>query len=257
MSNVRLRGALASRGLTTTQAAEHLGVDPKTVERWVARGRVPQRPHRAAAAQLLGLEESYLWPATIGDSFSTSASRAELIEFYPSRSAVPPELWRQMIDNAVECVDILVFAGLFLPELHDANRIAERARRGCRVRILLGDPSGDAVRRRGDEEGFGIGLAHRVLLSLRYYEPSAPTPGMEMRLHNTTLYASIFRADDVMLVNTHVYGSTAAHNPVLHLRRVPGGRVTDHYQASFDTVWATATPMTDVASVISSFDGKS
>lgn len=255
MSNVRLRGALATRGLTPHQAAEHLGVDPKTVERWIARGRTPHRAHRAATAKLLGFEESYLWPATASDSTSVSASRAELIEFYPSRSAVPPDLWRQMIDNAVECVDILVFAGLFLPELHDANRIADRARHGCRVRILLGDPSGDAVRRRGDEEGFGIGLAHRVLLSLRYYEPTTPVPGMEIRLHNTTLYASIFRADDVMLVNTHVYGSTAAHNPVLHLRRVPGGRVADHYQASFDKVWFAATPLPDVASIIDNFDG--
>ncbi|MGH3660895.1 MAG: DUF5919 domain-containing protein [Micromonosporaceae bacterium] len=176
------------------------------------------------------------------------------MEFYPSRSAVPPELWRTMIDHAVECVDILVYAGLFLAELHDANRLAERARQGCRVRILLGDPDSDAVRQRGDEEGFGIGLAHRVLLGLRYYQPNRPVPGLELRLHSTTLYASIFRADETILVNTHVYGSTAAHNPVLHLRRVPGGRVADRYQASFDKVWEAAEPLGNVDEIIKRFE---
>jgi hypothetical protein len=32
-----------------------------------------------------------------------------------------------------------------------------------------------------------------------------------------------------MLVNAHVYGAPAAHSPVLHLRRLPGGRLFDHY----------------------------
>jgi 8-oxo-dGTP pyrophosphatase MutT (NUDIX family) len=48
---------------------------------------------------------------------------------------------------------------------------------------------------------------------------------------------SIYRFDDDMLVNAHVYGAPAAHSPVLHLRRLPGGRLVDHYQASFERVW--------------------
>jgi hypothetical protein len=43
-----------------------------------------------------------------------------------------------------------------------------------------------------------------------------------------------------MLVNAHVYGAPAAHSPVLHLRRLPGGRLVDHYQASFERVWEQA-----------------
>lgn len=45
-------------------------------------------------------------------------------------------------------------------------------------------------------------------------------PGVRLRLPGSTLYASIFRADETMLVNTHVYGSTAARKPALHLRDV-------------------------------------
>lgn len=236
--------------------AQLLGVDPKTVERWITRGRVPHRAHRQAAAGLLGVEETYLWPSLLDDPRSVSAGRAELVEFYPSRSSVPPDLWRSVVDQAVECVDILVFAGLFLPEVHDVARLGDRARAGCRVRVLLGNPNASAVHLRGREEGVGIGMAHRILLSLRYYQPILTIPGVELRLHDTTLYASLVRADEAMLVNTHVYGSTAAHNPVLHLRRVPGGRVVDHYQASFDRVWAGAAAPGDIDALIATFDGR-
>ncbi|MFF5051715.1 XRE family transcriptional regulator [Micromonospora sp. NPDC000663] len=254
MPNERLRGTMSAKGLTTQRCAELIGVDPKTVERWITRDRVPHRAHRTAAADLLGVDETYLWPSVVDDPRIVSAGRAEMVEFYPSRSAVPLELWRSLIHQARESVDILVYAGLFLPELHDITHLGERARSGCRVRVLLADPNGAGVRRRGEEEGFGIGLAHRVLLSLRYYQPVLAIPGVQLRLHDTTLYASIFRADETMLVNTHTYGSTAAHNPVLHLRRVPGGRVVDHYLASFDRVWAGAEPMTDADAVIATFD---
>ncbi|WP_433530613.1 XRE family transcriptional regulator [Micromonospora sp. CA-263727] len=256
MPNERLRGALSAKGLTTQRCAELIGVDPKTVERWITRDRVPHRAHRTATVDLLGVDETYLWPSVADDPRVTSAGRAEMVEFYPSRSAVPLELWRSLIEQARESVDILVYAGLFLPELHDITRLGERARQGCRIRALLADPNGAGVRRRGGEEGFGIGLAHRVLLSLRYYEPILTIPGVQLRLHDTTLYASIFRADETMLVNTHVYGSTAAHNPVLHLRRVPGGRVVDHYLTSFDRVWNQAKPTTNIDAVIAAFDGR-
>jgi hypothetical protein len=42
--------------------------------------------------------------------------------------------------------------------------------------------------------------------------------------------------DDDLLVNAHVYGAPAAHSPVLHLRRLSGGQLFDHYQASFERV---------------------
>lgn len=254
MANERLRGALTGRGLGMARCAELIGVDQKTVERWITRDRVPHRAHRLATAKLLGVEESYLWPEAVSDARVVSASRAELVDFFPSRSAVPPELWRSLIDSAQDVIDVLVFAGQFLPEVHDVYRLAEGARRGCRVRLLLGDPHGKAVRARGDEEGVGLGLAHRIVLTLRYYAPVLAAPGIELRLHDTTLYASIYRFDETMLVNTHAYGAAAAQNPVLHLRQVPEGRVFSHYSTSFDRVWVNATPVSDVDAIISSFD---
>ncbi|WP_428983123.1 hypothetical protein [Phytohabitans maris] len=66
-------------------------------------------------------------------------------------------------------------------------------------------------------------------------------------LHGTTLYNSIYRFDDEMFVNTHVYGYPAAHAPTLHLRRLTGGDLFDQYADSFDRVWSTAKPLWQLA----------
>ena len=106
-----------------------------------------------------------------------------------------------------------------------------------KVRILLGDPDSAAVILRGLEEGLGEGMASRVSLSLRYLDGLRDVDGIEVRVHETTLYNSILRSDDTLLANTHVYGAPAAQSPVLHLRRVPGGTVFDHYAGSFERIW--------------------
>jgi hypothetical protein len=88
-------------------------------------------------------------------------------------------------------------------------------------------------------------MAARIRLSLVYLQEAVRAPGVEVRFHGTTLYNSIYRFDDDVLVNAHVYGAPAAHSPVLHLRRLPGGRLVDHYQASFERVWEQATAQSE------------
>ena len=75
------------------------------------------------------------------------------------------------------------------------------------------------------------------------YRPLRDIDGIEFRLHRTVLYNSIYRADDQLLVNTHIYGVPAAHAPVLHLRRVAGGDMVTTYMHSFERVWDDAAPM--------------
>lgn len=255
MVNDRLRDALASKGLSVVQLAELVGVDPKTPERWISRPeRLPRRQHRAATARVLGVAEEYLWPEVSADRRVMRPDQGELVAFFPTRSAVPVGLWESLVDSAREHLDVLVMAGLFFPEHHDPGRIVSRARAGCRVRLLLADPAGAAVRVRGAEEGFGAGVAHRVTLALRYFEPLLGVPGVELRLHDTTLYASLYRSDETLLANVHVYGAPAAQNPVLHLRRVPGCRVVDHYLASLERVWSTARSVDDIWAVLASVD---
>ncbi|MEV0234168.1 hypothetical protein [Nonomuraea sp. NPDC050786] len=59
---------------------------------------------------------------------------------------------------------------------------------------------------------------------------------------STTLYASLFRYDDDILVNPHAYGEPASANPTFHFRRLDGGTTADHYMSSFERVWAGAAP---------------
>jgi hypothetical protein len=56
------------------------------------------------------------------------------------------------------------------------------------------------------------------------------------------LYNSIFRGDDQVLVNTHVYGLAGAYAPAWHLRRVAGGEIVSTYLDSFEKVWESAVP---------------
>jgi hypothetical protein len=246
MPNQRLREAIVARGFTLATVAERVAVDPKTVERWIATDRLPHRTHRGAVASLVGIEETFLWPALLASDRSRHDAVHELVNLYPNRGAVPPKLWDSLIAGATAAVDALVFAGLFLtdggPQLSEA--LMGRAGAGVRIRVLLGDPASEAVAIRGLEEGIGEGLAARIRISSTYLSETAGTDGVELRYHATTLYNSIYRFDDNMLVNAHAFGFPASQNPVLHLRRTPTGRLFDHYLQSFDKVWTTAVPQT-------------
>ena len=247
MPNQRLREAIVARGFTLATVAERVAVDPKTVERWIATDRVPHRTHRGAVASLVGIDETFLWPALLDSDRSLRHADDELVNLYTNRGAVPPQVWDSLVDGATATIDALVFAGLFLtdggPQLSEA--LIKRARGGVKVRVLLGDPESEAVAIRGVEEGIGAGLAARIRISSIYLREAAETDGVELRWHATTLYNSIYRFDDSMLVNTHAFGFPASQNPVLHLRRTPSGRLFDHYLHSFDKVWATAIPHTE------------
>ena len=62
MPNERLRALLLERGTTPAKLAEAMGVDAKTIERWIIQGRTPYRRHRYAVAAHFGVDETYLWP---------------------------------------------------------------------------------------------------------------------------------------------------------------------------------------------------
>lgn len=91
-------------------------------------------------------------------------------------------------------------------------------------------------------------MAAKIRSALVYYRCLIETGGCELRLHGTTLYASIFRYDDDILVNPHAYGEPASANPTLHLRRLDGGAVAGHYMNSFERVWASAMPWSGIDS---------
>lgn len=111
------------------------------------------------------------------------------------------------------------------------------------MRILLGDPDSESVAQRGTDEGIDDTMAAKIRNAVVMYQPLRDVDGIEFRLHRTVLYNSIYRADDQLLVNTHIYGFPAAQAPVLHLRRVAGADMVTTYMESFDRVWDNATPL--------------
>lgn len=242
--NDTLRRALSDARLGEVEVATSLGVDPKTVSRWIA-GRMPLRKHRWQLADLLGQHERELWPELVGGGSDGGPTVPEIIAAYSCRGAIPREVWRRLFASAQRDIDVLVYAGLFLAEDMELLRLlAEKARSGVSVRLLFGDPDGRCIAMRGAEEGIGDAIAAKIRNVMVLWSPVLSVEGVKIRLHDTVLYNSIYRADEEMLVNTHVYGEAAAHAPVMHLRqREPGGLVST-YLGSFERIWATAKPPT-------------
>ena len=64
---------------------------------------------------------------------------------------------------------------------------------------------------------------------------------VEIRLHQTVLYNSIYRADDQLLVNQYAYGVPAPHTPTFNLRKLKGDNMFSGYLNSFEQIWSVAT----------------
>jgi transcriptional regulator with XRE-family HTH domain len=239
--NERLKGALNRKGLSYEGMGRSIGVDPKTVERWVAGERVPHARNRYAAATVLGENDAWLWPA--GASHSAPS---ELVQLHATRASLPASEWLDLFSSARVTIDLLVYAALFLPEQvpRAVEVIGAKARAGTRVRLLLGDPDSAAVEVRGVEEGIGAdAVALKIRNSLALLQRTLyATPNLSVRLHASTLYASIYRADEEMIVNLHVVGLPAAQSPALHLRRTGPGGLFDTYGDAYERVWRQSKP---------------
>ncbi|MGW4499495.1 XRE family transcriptional regulator [Micromonospora sp. NPDC004336] len=244
MPNDRLRDAILRNGLTPVMVADKIGVDPKTVERWITQDRTPYPRHRHAIAAMVREDVPYLWPDAVTPEKASRIGQSELVQLYSRRSSVPYELWHRLIERAEKQVGILAYAGLFLveqdPRLIDTLR--QKAANGAEVTILLGDPTSPAIERKSVEEGASGVMVAKIRQVQQYYQRLDGAPGVKVLYHDTTLYNSIYRFDDEMLVNMHVFGFPAPHAPVMHLRRLNGGDLFGTYADSFDRVLSASRP---------------
>jgi hypothetical protein len=239
--NHPLARALRGAGVNTVDVAARLGVDPKTVSRWIG-GRVPYPRYRDALADMTGWSLHDLWPDLPRPAeLATQADEIRIV--YPHRSAMPADAWSRLFAQAEKEIGILAYSALFLAEDFGASALlCAKARAGVRVRIALGDPGGVHVANRGDEERIGDGMSARIRTALIGFRPIV-VAGAQLRLHDTVLYNSIYRADDELLVNTHVYGRPGAHAPVLQLKGVRADGMVATYLASFERVWSRSKPV--------------
>jgi hypothetical protein len=237
--NEMLRRALFRARLSEEDVAARLGVDPKSVRRWLD-GRLPYPRHRLAVSHLLGTNEADLWP----EVHAARAARSwpeEIKAVYPHRCAVPHEVWRQLFESAEREIGILAYSGLFLAEdVGLLGVLANKAGAGVSVRVALGDPDSPHVAERGAEEGTSDAMAAKIRNALTLYRPLLDVGNVEIRLHRTTLYNSLYRADNDLLVNQHAYGIPAANAPVFHLRKEGSSDMFSSYVQSFRRIWASS-----------------
>jgi transcriptional regulator with XRE-family HTH domain len=243
MPNERLRTTLSDSEYSERLLADELGLDPKSVQRWVSRDITPRRTTAHRAAKLLGVPAAWLWPDLETDR--QSASQAEIISLYPHRSEVPRHLWLDLLAGSEKRAWLFANASLFLPEDNpeSIDVLRRKAESGVSVRILMGDPDSPECALKGVEERLFDAIPARVRMALSYYAPLVGAPGVEFRLQRTTLYNSIFIYDDEMLVNQHIYGEYGYMAPVLHLRQIEGGDFFGMYARSFERVWEISAPI--------------
>ena len=209
--NDRLYAAMKVRHLTVATLAERVRVDEKTVREWL-RGRPPHPANRFVAAEVLGQDPDILWQDSGRSAVSEQA--AELVHLYPHRSDVPAEIWWTLLNAAETEIGVLAYAALFIPErVGVIDLLATKAAAGCTVRVLLADPACPKLHERGAEEQYGEGIITRVRNALRHYQPIADIDGVSIRVHCTTLYASIFRFDDTIMELTSGLVEIAVDGP--------------------------------------------
>ncbi|MDT0268315.1 helix-turn-helix transcriptional regulator [Streptomyces sp. DSM 44915] len=211
---------------------ERIGVDAKTVERWVSRGTTPYPRHTHAAARALGADREYLWPDR--NYRQTTGNCDEVLALYPNHGAVPAGLWGDLIASADNLLDIAVSCGLSLLEVVPdlVELVTKRAQVGVRVRIALPEP---------DAASSPVAAA-RAALAEESLAPLHQVRGVRLCGHDG-LTNEVIRADETALVMPPVDGCTRLSSPVMHLRRLDGAStLVGVYLTGMEHVFATAAP---------------
>lgn len=239
--NQRLYDAIRQSGKRLEDIADEVEADPKTVGRWITTGRMPRPAIRQKLAHVLGVPEAVLWPDAPGVAYGTS----ELVGIYTTRREVPPTTVSSLLDAAERHIDVLAYAALWLWDTVPSfvEQVQVKIARGASVRICIGDPDSEAVRLRGQEEGVDDGLVGRCRLAVTYARGIQHVDSHVVRLSGATLYASVFRFEDDVLLNTHLWGNAAGDSPVIHLRRQRDDGIAASAISSFERVWAAAQPL--------------
>jgi transcriptional regulator with XRE-family HTH domain len=241
MANERLRAAMEKAHVSIAELATYTEKDAKTVGRWLG-GRVPHPRNRFLIAKRLKEDEEFLWPGASYKKPDATAG-AEIIASYPYRAETPVSDWWKIITQANRQIDLLGYTLYFLPMQHPQliTTLKEKCEGGCKVRAAIGEPGSGYVVDRDNEEQLAMTLSVRILTSLKYFRPLLECDNFELRFQNIPLYNSIFRFDDEMFVTPHLYATTGAEAPLLHLRRLGPNGIFSRFASHFERVWAEKT----------------
>jgi hypothetical protein len=153
-------------------------------------GRLPGQFQRAARLLRLGVAVSPHGPPHVdGEPLVLETGLGDGLPFAldPRHDVVPTECASFLRTDAGHEAEHDVCVEPFL---------ADRARADIRVRILLGKPDSPHVAERRIDEGIKDAITAKIQNALTLYRALIEIEVTEVRLHSTTLYASIYRADD-------------------------------------------------------------
>jgi transcriptional regulator with XRE-family HTH domain len=232
-TNVRLRAAILDSGLTIEEVAHRSGVDPKTLERWIA-GRAPHPRNRHALAEVLNVSTADLWPDH-DPSLSYRLASIDLVgveAVYPTRSdflsAMPPET---LFAGATS----ITSAGLsnnLLSQHYADQRLERLLLDGTTVSCLFLDPASKATANREDEEGYDRGhlagltaLNISLLQRLRARLPESARDRLSLATYDQTIrfHVIIVAAPAVTtaVVQPYLPHARGVDSPTLVIRRNP------------------------------------
>lgn len=156
MTRSHLAVRLDAAGLTVEQFADIVGVDPKTVQRWVA-GRTPHRRHRAAAARALDTSEHDLWPDEIPAAAGEDpARRGDVIASWAMADQPGAPDLAEVVASAGGPVEVLDNANRLLGDELMIAALIQAASQTSPVRVLVDAPHRELVAL--------VGVEHLTLL---------------------------------------------------------------------------------------------
>lgn len=242
----RLRSALLRKNLDVAGLAEAVGVDTKTVTRWLS-GRIPRQRTRLAVADVLGETETDLWPQTRPDQAPGAESTAEVVGAWAHRADVPQHLWTSLLANATSRIDLLGYAYPFIFELvpDSMQRLADKAAAGARIRLAFADPDCSHVAERDALEQIGGTLPGRIRIALNFCDPLHDVAGAEIGLHAVHLYNAVYRFDSQMIVTPYLYRARGYQHPTLHLRELSPYGIFASFADQFEQIWQTTVSYPD------------
>lgn len=168
---------------------------------------------------------------------SGQANAVGLQEIYSQRARIPTEQFEQMARTATSQILIATYAMEFLVDSPVfLKELAGHSRRGGSLRVVLANPSGNAVRERDAEEANEGSIASRVETAIiRARAELGECFSSSVRLQDAPLYASLYIFDHAAYICLTLFGQRGSKAPTLLLRA--GSPLFDSYMQHFNDIW--------------------
>lgn len=250
--NDRLRAAVLDSGLSTDEVATRAGVDPKTLERWIA-GRVPHPRNRHALAEVLGVHPGDLWPDT--DLVERLAPRhlAGVQGIFPSRSAFLSVYSPESLFAGATAISLAGLSNNLLCQQYADLRLEQLVCLGASLTCLFLEPHGVGTAAREAEERYEPGhLANLTQLNITLMQrlrdrlPEAARSRLFLATYDQTIRFNIVIVErgpeNIAVVQPYLPHSRGVESPtlVVHPTSEPG--LFDTFERVFQELKAAATP---------------